>query len=134
MSVAIAKGEKAVRPLSVNELPYVLAGKYLMRLMAPEFPSLFPSIQVACGVSGGSANINHAAQAALEGKDSPVVVNTDAVNAFNTRPLATIAAALLANPSTKPLWRFFFTYYVRGAHMGVYSKGKLRFSFTNTRC
>ena len=128
VSISLDKGDDRIRPIAVPEALYKIAGRYLLSHIP--VASCFPSIQLGCGISGGSEKAVHSIQAALE-KRGPgtIVLNLDSSNAFNTRPLHLIAKAVYACKEASVAWRFFHTMYMKGSKMGVFSKGSLIHAF-----
>ena len=101
--------------------------------VAHTLPLLFPTIQLGVGVRGGVEIATHTAQLALEaGGDDVVAMRLDLRNAFNERARHVIAEALLACPTTAPVWRFFVAAYGDPGHVGVYERGRLIRSFLAT--
>ena len=76
VSVATDKGGDQVRPLAVPEVLYKVAAMLLLESIDPFTPSLFPKIQLGCGVKGGTEQAIHRTQLALElgGPASDIVV------------------------------------------------------------
>ncbi len=138
ISIAISKpgtDPHAIRPLAVPESLYKLAALVCLDAIKPIIPSLFPSIQLGCGISGGIEIALHRTQLALEtGGGDTVVLRTDFKNAFNSRRRHLIAHYLYKQSSTSPIWRFFSLAYGQphGSHMGIYERGELIYSFINS--
>jgi ribonuclease HI len=125
-SVATDKGGDSVRPLAVPEIIYKLAGLVCLESIADSIPSLFPRIQLGCGMAGGTEIAIHRTQLALEtGGPGTVVLRLDFRNAFNERHRHIIAQALFSAPSTSRIWKFFVMAYGRDTHMAIYDRGRL---------
>jgi ribonuclease HI len=139
ISVAIDKPSstpdiEAVRPLAVPESLYKLASLVCLESIAHALPTLFPRIQLGCGIKGGVEIAVHRTQLALEtGGPGTVVLRTDFRNAFNERKRHIIAQALFSAPSTSKIWRFFALAYGGhdGSQMGIYQRGELIYKFIN---
>ena len=136
-TAAVAAGkphdEHGVRPLQMPEVLYKAAAMTCMGSIDHTLPALFPTIQLGVGVRGGVEIATHVAQVALEaGGDDVVAMRLDFRNAFNRRARHVIAEALLACPTTAPLWRFFVAAYGVPGHVGVYERGRLVRAFMAT--
>ena len=136
VSVATDKGGDQVRPLAVPEILYKVAAMLLLESINPFIPALFPTIQLGCGVKGGTEQAIHRTQLALElggAASDTVVLSLDFRNAFNERRRSVMAKAIFAAPSTSRLWKFFMTMYGnRASHLGIYHRGELIEHFLNT--
>ena len=124
-----------VRPLAVPEILYKLAAMFVISSIEQHMSTLFPTIQLGCGIKNGVESALHRTQVALEagghGSDT-VVLSLDFRNAFNERQRSTIAKALYAAPVTSRLWRFFMLCYgERASHLGIYDRGELVHRFIN---
>jgi hypothetical protein len=108
-----------IRPIAMGETWLkIAAAVQLQSIMSPPPPSrsaapeLFGNIQLGAGAPGGSEAALHAVQLQVNAtsglppasRQDIVTVSLDVKNAFNSLDRGLIAAALQAQPRTKPLW------------------------------
>jgi hypothetical protein len=92
--IAVQKpGGRGIRPIAIGEALYRLAGLCAMRACPNAGCDLAP-LQLGVGVSGGSPAVGHAVRAYLAANPDCVLVQVDAVNAFNSVDRSPLLAAV----------------------------------------
>jgi hypothetical protein len=101
----------APRPIAISEIFYRLAAQLALRpVLRAHHHTLFPSVQLGIGHSGGLDAAIHTTRLALASSPLHCTLQIAFQNAFNSRHRSVIAQSLYSQPVTAPLWQFQFAY------------------------
>lgn len=119
----------SVRPITMNELLYKMAAKYVMnQITAESLKRIFPHIQYGVNVRGGSDRafqlINALLFSGCYSNELLGILQTDIANAFNTVSRKAIFDQLRQYPNElSPMYRLFQYTYAEGTPLLVYYSG-----------
>jgi hypothetical protein len=111
-----------IRPICTVEAFFKLATQYIMAVLKPCLPEIFPSIQLGVGVPGGPEVAAGVLKGGIEFVDpQSIIIGVDVSNAFNTRRRSEIAQILFDNPLSAPAYRLFHWAYSQVSDLVVLS-------------
>jgi len=120
----LSKPGNGIRPIAMGETFVKLAAHYLMSLIEPVLPSLFPRIQYGVKRAGGSESAAQLTRAAIAqsrvAHPDTIALKTDFANAFNSVSRVKVWDTLLSHPTTERIWRMFHWAYSPPSPLLVY--------------
>jgi hypothetical protein len=111
-----------VRPISVGEVIYRIAGLLSLRSVDPQ--KVFPTIQLGINTPGGVERALHKLQAAVEqhhNNNTIIAISTDIKNAFNTCSRSNIFTSITSSNNTARIAPIFHWSHCRPTPLLVYN-------------
>lgn len=117
---------QGVRPITVSEPFYALAGSYLHTQHGDELADTFEPLQLGVGARGGTERAVHRIQNGLElAQDEAVYLALDSANAFNSVSRAALFTELFKHEQLQRTWRFLHWAYAEPSTLVVMQHGKV---------